>query len=49
MEKDREAELKAKKEWEDVRKGLESKLEEAQNLNESMKQELDRMREDHDA
>lgn len=36
------------KEWDDVRNDLESKLTEAQNLNESMKQELERMREDHD-
>ena len=39
---------KENKEWEAVRHDLESKLTEAQNLNESMKQELERMREDHD-
>lgn len=39
---------KENKEWEAVRNDLESKLTEAQNLNESMKQELERMREDHD-
>lgn len=36
------------KEWDDAREDLEGKLSEAQNLNDSMRQELDRMREDHD-
>ncbi|KAI2618958.1 hypothetical protein GGS26DRAFT_341420 [Hypomontagnella submonticulosa] len=36
-----------KKEWEDLRTGLEDKLAEAQNLNDSMRDELDRMRDDH--
>lgn len=36
-----------KEEWDRVRQDLESKLTEAQNLNDSMKQELDRMRDDH--
>lgn len=36
-----------KKEWDDLRSGLESKLTEAQNLNESLRDELDRMRDDH--
>ncbi|KAI0020068.1 hypothetical protein F4780DRAFT_387016 [Xylariomycetidae sp. FL0641] len=35
-----------KQEWEDVRVDLENKLAEAQNLNDSMRDELDRMRED---
>ncbi|KND91143.1 Protein SPA2 [Tolypocladium ophioglossoides CBS 100239] len=37
-----------KKELADLRLDLENKLAEAQNLNKSMKQELDRMRDDHD-
>lgn len=36
-----------KKEWADLRIGLEDKLAEAQNLNASMKQELDRIKDDH--
>ncbi|KAI6082464.1 hypothetical protein F4821DRAFT_246974 [Hypoxylon rubiginosum] len=36
-----------KKEWDDLRSGLETKLTEAQNLNESLRDELDRMRDDH--
>ncbi|XXH06057.1 hypothetical protein Hte_012502 [Hypoxylon texense] len=38
-----------KKEWDDLRSGLESKLTEAQNLNDSLRDELDRMRDDHAA
>ncbi|KAF5713876.1 SPA2 [Fusarium mundagurra] len=37
-----------KQEWNDLRLNLENKLAEAQNLNDSMKQELQRVREDHD-
>ncbi|KAK0384131.1 hypothetical protein NLU13_8220 [Sarocladium strictum] len=37
-----------KQEWSDMRLDLENKLAEAQNLNDSMKQELQRVREDHD-
>lgn len=37
-----------KQEWADLRMSLENKLTDAQNLNESMKQELDRLRDDHD-
>ncbi|KJZ77478.1 hypothetical protein HIM_03202 [Hirsutella minnesotensis 3608] len=37
-----------KREWNDIRLNLENKLAEAQNLNKSMKQELERMRDDHD-
>ncbi|KAM0556696.1 hypothetical protein ACHAPJ_005754 [Fusarium lateritium] len=37
-----------KQEWSDLRLHLENKLAEAQNLNDSMKQELQRVREDHD-
>lgn len=36
-----------KQEWENVRGDMENKLAEAQNLNASMKEELDRMRDDH--
>ncbi|KAI0473726.1 hypothetical protein GGR56DRAFT_696210 [Xylariaceae sp. FL0804] len=36
-----------KKEWDDLRTGLEDKLAEAQDLNNSMRDELDRMRDDH--
>lgn len=38
-----------KKEWTDLRLNLENKLAEAQNLNDSMKHELQRVREDHEA
>ncbi|KAJ6443004.1 SpaA [Purpureocillium lavendulum] len=37
-----------KKEWGDVRLNLENKLAEAQSLNKSIKEELERVREDHD-
>ena len=37
-----------KKEWDDARAELESKLTEAQSLNDSMRQELDRLRDDHE-
>lgn len=37
-----------KKDWDDAREDLESKLSDAQNLNDSMRQELDRVRDDHD-
>ncbi|KAF4465737.1 SPA2 [Fusarium albosuccineum] len=37
-----------KQEWSDLRLNLENKLAEAQNLNDSMKQELQRVREDHE-
>ena len=37
-----------RQEWDDVRASLESKVAEAQNLNDSMRDELDRMREDYD-
>jgi hypothetical protein len=37
-----------KQEWSDMRLGLENKLAEAQSLNDSMKQELQRVREAHD-
>jgi hypothetical protein len=46
--KDEESHAKERKEWDDVRNDLESKLNEAQSLNESMKQELERVREDYD-
>ncbi|XDG08932.1 hypothetical protein ABKA04_008547 [Annulohypoxylon sp. FPYF3050] len=36
-----------KGEWDDLRTGLESKLAEAQNLNESLREELDRVRDDN--
>lgn len=36
-----------KKEWEDVRANLENKLTEAQDLNDSLRDEIDRMRDDH--
>ncbi|KAI8956964.1 hypothetical protein F5Y11DRAFT_120190 [Daldinia sp. FL1419] len=36
-----------KKEWEDMRTDLENKLAEAQNLNDSLRDEIDRMRDDH--
>ncbi|KAK6948858.1 hypothetical protein Daesc_008929 [Daldinia eschscholtzii] len=36
-----------KQQWEDLRTELESKLAEAQNLNDSLRDELDRMRDDH--
>lgn len=36
------------KEWADIRLGLEDKLAEAQSLNATMKQELERVRDDHD-
>jgi hypothetical protein len=36
-----------RKEWEDVRINLENRLTEAQNLNESLQQELDRLRAEH--
>ncbi|KAI0853521.1 hypothetical protein F5Y00DRAFT_103317 [Daldinia vernicosa] len=36
-----------KKEWEDMRTDLESKLAEAQTLNDSLRDELERMRDDH--
>ncbi|KAI0169892.1 hypothetical protein GGR52DRAFT_487168 [Hypoxylon sp. FL1284] len=36
-----------KKDWDDLRTGLETKLTEAQSLNESLRDELDRMRDDH--
>ena len=38
---------KQKEEWDQVRNGLESKLTEAQNLNQSIQQELNRVRDDH--
>lgn len=38
-----------KQEWSDIRLNLENKLAEAQNLNDSMKQELQRVRDDHEA
>ncbi|KAM0440868.1 hypothetical protein ACHAPT_000170 [Fusarium lateritium] len=38
-----------KQEWSDLRLNLENKLAEAQNLNDSMKQELQRVRDDHEA
>lgn len=38
-----------KNEWVNLRSGLENKLAEAQVLNDSMRQELERMREDHEA
>ncbi|KAI5865692.1 hypothetical protein GGS23DRAFT_350738 [Durotheca rogersii] len=38
-----------KKEWEDLRTDLEDKLTEAQNLNNTLRDELDRMRDDHAA
>lgn len=37
-----------KQEWSDLRLNLENKLAEAQNLNDSMKQELQRVRDDHE-
>lgn len=37
-----------KQEWEEARASLESKVTEAQNLNESMQDELDRLRDDYD-
>src|SRR5688572_7353754 len=37
-----------KKEWEDLRMSLENKVAEAQNLNDSMRGELDRLRDDYD-
>ncbi|EMR68152.1 putative cell polarity protein [Eutypa lata UCREL1] len=37
-----------KQEWDDVRMGLENKVAEAQNLNDSMRDELDRLRDDYD-
>ena len=37
-----------RQQWDEVRAGLESKVAEAQNLNDSMRDELDRMREDYD-
>jgi hypothetical protein len=36
-----------KREWSDLRLNLENKLAEAENLNDTMKQELDRIRDDH--
>lgn len=36
-----------KKEWDDLRSGLENKLTEAQSLNDSLRDELDRMKDDH--
>lgn len=39
---------KGEKEWSDLRTGLEGKLSEAETLNVTMKQELERLREDHD-
>jgi len=36
-----------KKEWDDVRSNMENSLAEAQNLNDSLRQELDRIRDDH--
>lgn len=36
-----------KKEWDDVRTGMENSLTEAQNLNDSLRLELDRIRDDH--
>ncbi|KAI0839319.1 hypothetical protein F5Y06DRAFT_32314 [Hypoxylon sp. FL0890] len=36
-----------KKEWDDLRTGLENKLTEAQSLNDSLRDELDRMKDDH--
>ncbi|OIW23984.1 hypothetical protein CONLIGDRAFT_120447 [Coniochaeta ligniaria NRRL 30616] len=38
-----------KKEWEDIRADLENRLAEVQNLNDSLRQELDRLRDDHAA
>ncbi|PHH70513.1 hypothetical protein CDD83_5427 [Cordyceps sp. RAO-2017] len=38
-----------KKEWADLRLNLEDKLAEARSLNQSMEEELDRMRDEHDA
>lgn len=38
-----------KKEWEDIRADLENRLADAQNLNDSLRQELDRLRDDHAA
>lgn len=36
-----------KKEWEDIRADLENRLADAQNLNDSLRQELDRVRDEH--
>ncbi|OTA68326.1 hypothetical protein K449DRAFT_323181 [Hypoxylon sp. EC38] len=36
-----------KKEWDDLRSGLENKLTEAQSLNDSLRDELDRMKDEH--
>ncbi|KAB5578644.1 hypothetical protein GE09DRAFT_1214802 [Coniochaeta sp. 2T2.1] len=38
-----------KKEWDDIRADLENRLADAQNLNDSLQQELDRLRDDHAA
>lgn len=38
-----------KKEWDDIRADLETRLTEAQNLSDSLQQELDRLRADHDS
>jgi len=38
-----------KKEWDDIRADLENRLADAQNLNDSLRQELDRLRDDHAA
>lgn len=38
-----------KKEWENIRADLENRLADAQNLNDSLRQELDRLRDDHAA
>lgn len=47
-ERSRTVSMNAEKDqWADIRRSLETKLSEAQNLNDSMKQELDRVREDH--
>src|SRR5690242_3348298 len=36
-----------RKEWDEVRRDLEDRLAQAQNLNDSLRQELDRLRDDH--
>jgi hypothetical protein len=38
-----------KKEWDDIRADLETRLTEAQNLGDSLQQELDRLRDDHES
>src|SRR4051812_38463417 len=49
-ERDKASTINAqKKEWEDIRADLENRLADAQNLNDSLRQELDRLRDDHAA